>query len=82
MDLRVEERTIAIVNRLFNPNGIYVDRDTLLRSELKMDSLSLLEFVMELESEFDMDINVEETSGFSRVGSFIEHIEFRKQATV
>ena len=81
MDLNIESRTIAIVNRLFNPLGKDVGRNTLLLQDLKMNSVARLAFIVDLEDEFDMDISEVATCMFSTVGEFIEHIKTRKSAT-
>ena len=51
----IEKRVIGVVSDFFWPDEVAVTRETRF-AEIGLDSLDMVELVMELEDEFDVDI--------------------------
>ncbi|GAB6165090.1 acyl carrier protein [Thermostilla marina] len=71
----VEERVIDIVADQLGVSKDEITRDSHFVNDLGADSLDLVELVMELEEEFDIDIDEEDSEKIQTVGQAIEQIE-------
>ena len=72
----VEERVINIVCE--NANNVSRDqitRQTTFQEDLALDSLDIVELVMELEEEFDINIPDDQAEKIRTVGEAIDYIE-------
>ena len=76
----VERRLIQLIDSHFNRQRILVELTTQLRSGLRMDSLDLVELVMDVEHEFQIDVPVEDFERADRVGELADLIERKRLA--
>jgi acyl carrier protein len=71
----VEQRVIAIVSDHFAYDKEKIKRTTTFIEEIGADSLDIVEFVMELEEEFDIQIPDDQAEKIKTVGEAIDYIE-------
>jgi acyl carrier protein len=68
MDYNIEKIVVSIASTLFRvPQGSVLDSSSFI-SDLGADSLDILEFVMELEANFDIAISEAECESMETVG--------------
>lgn len=68
-----ENKIIEILKNRFDKDEISRDMD--LRKDFKVDSISLLEMVMDIEDEFNIEIDTEAIAGFNTVGDLIDYFK-------
>jgi len=71
----VEQRVIAIVSDHFAYDKEKIKRTTTFIEEIGADSLDIVEFVMELEEEFDIQIPDDQAEKIKTVGEAIDYID-------
>jgi acyl carrier protein len=71
----VEQRVIAIVSDHFAYDKDKIKRTTTFVDDIGADSLDIVEFVMELEEEFDIQIPDDQAEKIKTVGEAIDYIE-------
>jgi acyl carrier protein len=71
----VEQRVIAIVSDHFAYDKEKIKRNTTFIEDIGADSLDIVEFVMELEEEFDIQIPDDQAEKIKTVGEAIDYIE-------
>jgi acyl carrier protein len=71
----VEQRVIAIVSDHFAYDKEKIKRTTTFIEEIGADSLDIVEFVMELEEEFDIQIPDDQAEKIKTVGEAVDYIE-------
>jgi acyl carrier protein len=74
-EVSVEQRVIAIVSDHFAYDKEKIKRSTTFIEDIGADSLDIVEFVMELEEEFDIQIPDDQAEKIKTVGEAIEYIE-------
>ena len=72
------DRVYNVLSR-FNPFGVVIHKESRLIGDLGLDSLTMVEFLAELEREFgiqidDADLTNENFGTLSRVSSFLERM--------
>lgn len=76
------ETTFEALNRLlkpFNPNGIALKPDTDISADLNMDSVSVMDFVMEVEDHFQIDIPLNVLSETRTMDDLVTVVEARRK---
>lgn len=68
-----ENKIIEILKIRFDKDEI--SRDMNLRKDFKVDSISLLEMIMDIEDEFNIEIDTEAIAGFNTVGDLIDYFK-------
>jgi acyl carrier protein len=71
----VEERVIEIVCENLGVNKEQVTRKTSFIEDIGADSLDIVEFVMELEEEFDIQIPDDQAEKIKTVGEAVDYID-------
>lgn len=71
----VEERVINIVAEQLGVDKDKITRDSNFVNDLGADSLDTVELVMELEEEFDINIEDDVAEKIQTVGEAVQHIE-------
>lgn len=73
--MSVEQRVIAIVSDHFAYDKEKIKHSTTFIEDIGADSLDIVEFVMELEEEFDIQIPDDQAEKIKTVGEAINFIE-------
>ncbi len=73
--MSVEKRVIDIVAEHFAYDKEKITRTTTFIEDIGADSLDIVEFVMELEEEFDIQIPDEHAEKIKTVGEVIDYID-------
>ncbi|HLR21384.1 MAG TPA: acyl carrier protein [Tissierellaceae bacterium] len=73
----VLEKIKNILGNQFNVDEDSINEDTSFRDDLDADSLDLVELIMELEDEFDLEIEDEEVNSIETVEDALNYIEKR-----
>ena len=73
--MAVEERVIEIVCENLAVNKEQVTRSTNFIEDIGADSLDIVEFVMELEEEFDIQIPDDQAEKIKTVGEAVDYID-------
>ena len=73
--MSVEQRVIDIVSEHFAYDKEKITRNTTFIEDIGADSLDIVEFVMELEEEFDIQIPDDQAEKIKTVGEAIDYIE-------
>lgn len=71
----VEQRVIDIVSEHFAYDKEKITRNTTFIEDIGADSLDIVEFVMELEEEFDIQIPDDQAEKIKTVGEAIDYID-------
>ena len=67
-------RVAALIER-FNKKGVAVTGDTRFAQDLEWDSLTVLDFVAEIEDEFDVMITMNTQAEIENVGQLVDTVE-------
>ena len=77
--MQAEEKTLVeeIVGLLepFNKEGISLNKDTNITSDLEIDSVAVMDFVMELEEKLDISIPVNMLSEVQTIGDLANVVQ-------
>lgn len=73
----VLEKIKNILSHQFDIDVNSISEDTTFRDDLDADSLDLVELIMELEDEFDLEIEDEEVDSIEVVKDAVDYIEDR-----
>ena len=73
--MSVEQRVIDIVSEHFAYDKEKITRNTTFIEDIGADSLDIVEFVMELEEEFDIQIPDDQAEKIKTVGDAIDFID-------
>ncbi len=73
--MSVEQRVIDIVSEHFADDKEKITRKTTFIEDIGADSLDIVEFVMELEEEFDIQIPDDQAEKIKTVGEAIDYID-------
>lgn len=71
----IEERVIAITAEKFSADKSKINRDTSFVDDLNADSLDAVEFIMELEEGFEIQIPDDEAEKIQTVGQAVDWIK-------
>ena len=77
-DLRVTPRTIALIDRLYNPDNLNISQDTRLYSDLGIMPKKMIELVMDIEDLFDVAIPEHQFENFETIGNIISFVNQAK----
>jgi acyl carrier protein len=69
------EATVKAVIDTFNKKGVAVTHDTRFAQDLEWDSLTVLDFVANIEDEFDILITMNQQAEIENVGQLVDAIE-------
>lgn len=69
----VEEKLYNLIEKEFDIHDI--NKDMNIQKDFNVDSISLLEFIMDIEEEFDIEIEDEDLESLETVGDLISYIE-------
>lgn len=73
--MSVEQRVIDIVSEHFAYDKEKINRNTTFIEDIGADSLDIVEFVMELEEEFDIQIPDDQAEKIKTVGEAVDYID-------
>ena len=73
----VFERVQKIIIKQLNIDEEYVTGDALFVDDLGADSIDSVELIMAFETEFKLDIPVEDAEGFRKVDDVVKYLESR-----
>ena len=73
--MSVEQRVIDIVSEHFAFEKEKISRKTTFIEDIGADSLDIVEFVMELEEEFDIQIPDDQAEKIKTVGEAVDYID-------
>ena len=59
----------------FNNKGLTLSKDTDISSDLEIDSVAVLDFIMEVEDEYDISFPMNRISEIRTIGELVEAIE-------
>lgn len=82
--MTANEKTMARICELlqpFNSKGIALGPDTDISTDLNIDSVTVMDFVMEVEEEFDIDIPLNVLSDTRTVADLAKVVEVRINRT-
>jgi acyl carrier protein len=69
------EATVKAVIETFNKKGVAVTDETRFAQDLEWDSLTVLDFVANIEDEFDILITMNQQAEIENVGQLVDAIE-------
>lgn len=69
----VEEKLYNLIEKEFDIHDI--NKDMNIQKDFNVDSISLLEFIMDIEEEFDIEIEDEDLESLETVDDLISYIE-------
>ena len=69
------DATVKAVIDTFNKKGVAVSDETHFAQDLEWDSLTVLDFVANIEDEFDILITMNQQAGIENVGQLVDAIE-------
>lgn len=69
----IKNRIYEIIKERFGVEE--VNDDMVLREDFSVDSITLLELIMDAEEEFDIEIEDEDLAGFNTVGDIVKYFE-------
>ncbi len=72
------QKVIEVVKGKINKEGVNYSADTKFVEDLNVDSLDLVEMVMDFESEFGIDITDEESQQLKTIGDVVQFINNKK----
>ena len=75
------ESTIVRLLEAYNREGVPLSADTNIAADLNIDSADVLNFVMEVEDAFDIDISVNELADVHTIGQLTELVAERLNAS-
>ncbi len=75
------EATIVRLLEPYNKDGVPLAGDTRISADLNIDSADVLNFVMEVEDEFDIDISVNELADIHTVADLANLVAERLEAS-
>ena len=77
MKLSRQEITEKVCSLLepFNKNGLTLSEQTDISSDLEIDSVAVLDFIMEVEDEYDISFPMNRISEIRTIGELVEAIE-------
>ena len=61
----------------YNPKGVTLEPDTEIAAELNIDSVGVMDFIMEVEDAFDIDISLNVLSETHTMGDLVRVVEER-----
>ena len=70
----VFSKVVAIIAKHFEINEEDVKENTNIKDDLNADSISVMEFVLELEDEFGTEISDEDAEQIETVGAAVDYI--------
>ena len=69
------DATVKAVIDTFNKKGVAVNNETRFAQDLEWDSLTVLDFVANIEDEFDILITMNQQAEIENVGQLVDAIE-------
>lgn len=69
----IEDKIISMAKEEFGLEEVTLDMS--LTDDFDIDSISALEFVMDLEEEFDIEIDDEDLESMKTIGDFIAYVQ-------
>lgn len=69
----VKAKTLALIEQ-FNKKGVDVGEETRFAQDLEWDSLTVLDFVAEVEDEFDILITMNQQAEIEKVGQLVDAV--------
>lgn len=71
------DRMIAIIKSQLDEPNLVIDKETDLRSELNIDSIALMEFIISLEDSFNMSISDEDIDDMKTIGQMLDYLDHK-----
>lgn len=72
------DKLIALIKEFKDDSSLTIDENTVLVSDLEMDSFDLIQFVTDIEDNFDISIPDKALKKFITVGDVAKYIESKK----
>ena len=80
MDRAEVDAKIRELAEPFNKKGIEIKEDTTFQNDLEFDSLTVMDFVAEIEDEFDIIISMNQQAEIETYGQLVDAVVFRMPA--
>ena len=74
MDRAETDTKIRELIEPFNKKGIAITQDTSFQNDLEFDSLTVMDFVAEIEDEFDIIISMNQQAEIERYGQLVDAV--------
>lgn len=71
----MKERVKEIIGEILDVNVNDINDDSLILDELGADSIAVMEIVMELETEYDMEVDTEQIPNLKTVNDIVAYLE-------
>lgn len=71
----MRERVKEIIGEILDVNVNDINDDSLILDELGADSIAVMEIVMELETEYDMEVDTEQIPNLKTVNDIVAYLE-------
>lgn len=70
-------RIVAMIKEQMHVTDLEVTEETRLQDELGVDSIALMEFIINLEDEFQLDIPDEDVDDMTSMGEMLDYLDTR-----
>ena len=80
--MRIEDSVIILLSDQLGISASEVQPEKLLKDDLGADSFDSIDIIMEIESEFDIEVSEEDSDKWKTVKDVVEYIEAKKTAGV
>ncbi len=71
----MKEKVLELISEQFNIPVEEIDEDTSFSDDLNADSIQLMELLMNIEDEFDVELNEEDIISIETIGDVIDYID-------
>lgn len=71
----MKEKVLELISEQFNIPVEEIDEDTSFSNDLNADSIQLMELIMNIEDEFDVELNEEDIISIETIGDVIDYID-------
>lgn len=71
----MKEKVLELISEQFNIPVEEIDEDTSFSDDLNADSIQLMELIMNIEDEFDVELNEEDIISIETIGDVIDYID-------
>ncbi len=80
MNTNIQDSVIEVIKKQINKEGVDYSPDTEFVKDLGLDSLDIVELVMEFENKFETSISDEEAQKMKNIGDVIQFISKQTSA--
>ena len=74
MDRAAVDTKIRSLIKPFNKKGVTIEEDTTFQNDLEFDSLTVMDFVAEIEDEFDIIISMNQQAEIETYGQLVDAV--------